>query len=160
MVDRKRMTQPFDRLKELLIGAAHTEVECGKILAAEFPEVLLPWDEAIVLVDTEYSTESGRTDIVVIADRTTIDGKERRAYVWELKAPQVWLFEKETEGRAKPSNEPYSAETQLLHYQSSLAGSTEFCARWKICRKEHVCIGGIVIGTTATLIGGSKTEQS
>ena len=128
-------------------------------MATHFSSILLPLDESIVLVDQQYRTESGQTDIVVIGDRTHADGtNERVVYVWELKAPQIWVFSKETESRVRPSDGLYSAENQLLHYHSFLAGSDTFCTRWSVARR-NVKIGGIIIGTEATFIRCGPTER-
>ncbi len=154
-------SNPLEDLKALVeTTGTHNEVACGELLAEHFAAVLLPHDEIIVLVDKQYTTESGRTDIVVIGDRIRLDGSEERvAYVWELKAPQVWMFEKETESRVRPSDELYAAENQLLHYHSSLAGSETFRSRWTITRRENVKLGGIIIGTQANFIHCSSTEH-
>jgi hypothetical protein len=161
MLERLTVPQALDRLKALVAtSGTHTEAECGNVLVEEFAAVLLPLEEAVVLVDKQYTTESGRVDVVLVADRTTLDGSvERVAYVWELKAPQVTIFERDTASRVRPSPELYSAENQLLHYHSSLAGSDEFRARWRLGRREDVVIGGIVIGTQATFVASSDEDR-
>jgi hypothetical protein len=98
-------------------------------------------------------------DIVVIGDHINNDGTDEKVvYVWELKAPQARAFKKETESRVRPSDELYSAENQLLHYQSSLAGSDTFRDRWSVAR-HNVKFGGIIIGTEATFIGCPSSER-
>jgi hypothetical protein len=155
-------SDPLDHLKELVnIADKHTEVECGELLGNHFASVLLPLDETIVFVDKQYTTESGRTDIVVIGERIGLDGTgERVSYLWELKAPQVWLFEKETNSRVRPSDELYSAENQLLHYHSNLAGSETFRTHWNIVLRENIKIGGIIIGTQARFVNCLPGEYS
>ena len=72
-------SEPFKRLLELVaITGSCNEIACGEVLADHFAAVLLPHDETIVLVDKQYFTDSGRTDIVVIGDRTNLDGTEER----------------------------------------------------------------------------------
>ena len=154
-------SEPFKRLIELVaITGSCNEIACGEVLADHFAAVLLPHDETIVLVDKQYFTDSGRTDIVVIGDRTNLDGTEERlAYVWELKAPQMCVFKKETNSRVCPSEELYSAENQLLHYHASIKGSDSFRDRWSIAR-HNVKIGGIVIGTQANFIDCAASERT
>jgi hypothetical protein len=147
-------SEPLIHLKELIeTTEKNTENDCGKLLADHFCSILLPLEGTIVFTDKEYITESGRTDIIVIGLRIELDGTEERvAYVWELKAPQVWVFEKETNSRVRPSDELYSAENQLLQYHSDLAGSETFRTRWNIPRRENIKIGGIIIGRQARFV--------
>jgi hypothetical protein len=153
-------SDPLEDLRALVATTGtHKEVECGRVLADHFATVLLPINETIVFVDKQYRTESGQTDIVVIGGRIRLDGTEERvAYVWELKAPQVWVFVKETNSRTRPSDDLYSAENQLLHYHSTLAGSETFRDRWSI-RRENVRVGGIIIGTRLNFVRCAHTEH-
>jgi predicted HAD superfamily phosphohydrolase YqeG len=58
---------PLDRLKALIsVTGTFNEVECGEVLATHFAGVLLPFDETIVLVDKQYSTEWISSSLVII----------------------------------------------------------------------------------------------
>ena len=155
------MRPPLDRLEALVAKNARNEVACRDILAKHFSHVLLPPWEPAVFVQTEAATESGRTDIVIVADQTGPDGSEERvAYVWEVKAPQVYVLRKQTRSRLAPSKELYSAERQLLHYHSSWKNSDDFRSRWKITRRENVRIGGIVISRENRFVSCSAAEHT
>jgi len=132
----------------------HNEIECGKLLAnLEAASVLLPFGASMVLVDAELRTSAGDVDLIVCTNESIAGGQtRRRLYVWELKAPQLSLFRIETKGRASPTKEFYSAENQLLQYHAHLAGSEEDRKKYKITSADDVRIGGIIIGTSRTLV--------
>lgn len=124
-----------------------TERECGGLLK-EVAGILLPSiEQTITFADAEINNSAGRTDLVIIGDSTQPHGETRKeAYLWELKAPQIPLFEIDTNNRAKPTADLYDAENQLLHYHNATAIDGSFRERWGILSSDHVKFGGIIIG--------------
>ena len=136
---------------------AHTEQECAKCLK-NCPWVLLPtMDGTITYLDCEQLCSAGRVDMIVIAEILEVGGNTRPgAFVWELKAPQLLLFQLETQNQACPSPELFKAENQLLHYHHSIANSGHLRDRWGIVTPDHVKFGGIIIGRDNAIV---KCEQ-
>ena len=79
----------------------------------------------------------------------------REAYIWELKAPQCYLFEKDNNNRCRPTNDFLSAENQLLHYWYEVTGSQRFRTTMQIMYQENIKIGGIIIGTQERFLRNS-----
>jgi hypothetical protein len=155
------MADPLIELGKLMAGTQKTEVQCGQILVDAFPQVLLPFDETVYYAGREIIQNTGRVDIVVLGDKRQLDGTVCRvAYVWELKAPQVAVFEVENGSRARPTEELFNAENQLLHYRYECAGSEQFRKKWNITSAQNVFFGGIVIGTTSSFVSSPNSKTS
>jgi hypothetical protein len=135
------------------------ENECGKILEnPEIASVLLPLGVKQIIVDTQLRTSSGDADFLICIEESVASGDiVRRLFVWELKAPQVFLFRTETNGRAGPTKELYSAENQLLHYHKYISGSTEDRTKYKILHPDDVKFGGIIIGKKANFVENKRS---
>ena len=75
-------------------SGCRTELACAQLLQ-RYAKALLPsMVMTVIYVDSELISETGRVDLVVIAAEVRPDGQERRvAYLWELKAPQAFLFQ-------------------------------------------------------------------
>jgi hypothetical protein len=114
-------------------------------------------DGTITYLDCEQLCSAGRVDMIVIAEILEVGGNTRPgAFVWELKAPQLPLFQLETQNQACPSPELFKAENQLLHYHHSIANSGHLRDRWGIVTPDHVKFGGIIIGRDNAIV---KCEQ-
>lgn len=130
----------------------HTERECAQILT-NFASILLPRLQALTFVAAEQNTSAGRVDFVIVAEQFPAGMRPQRvAYVWELKAPQCFLFRIENPNRASPTPEFYSAENQLLHYHYATANDGNFRNRWEIVSPDRVRLGGIIIGRENNLV--------
>lgn len=137
------------------------ELDCGKIPRKKAHILLVPAKTDVVFVDAELNTPPGRVDLIVVADQARPDGNDRRiAYIWELKAPQCYIFELDGPGRARPSRDLYAAENQLIHYCATLAGDQLWRQRWRILSPEHVMPGGIVIGRRSTFVRAAVRYQA
>ena len=145
---------------EIVRDDANTERACEKLLG-HIPWVLLPTlNGTITYVNHQQRCSAGNVDVIVIADVVQLGGETRReAYVWELKAPQLPLFRIETADRACPSAELLSAENQLLHYHSAMAGDALLRDRWNISSSNQVNFGGIIMGSNATLVRCTEDQS-
>jgi hypothetical protein len=138
---------------------AQTERECAECLKY-YAWVLLPTlDGTITYLDCEQLCSAGRVDMIVIAEILEVGGNTRPgAFVWELKAPQIPLFQLETQNQACPSPELYKAENQLLHYHHSVANSGHLRDRWGIVSSDHVKFGGIIIGRDNAIVNCDSND--
>lgn len=144
----------YKQLKRCVeVEGTRNESECGKWLG-KVAKILLPLgDETITYVDSEQTSSSGRVDLIIIADSIKPSGtKIRKAFIWELKAPQVYLYEVENKNRARPSDDLYSAENQLLHYHDTISQDGSWRTRWGITPGNNVVFGGIIIGRKSNFV--------
>jgi len=128
----------------------HNEKECGELLKEkEGASILLQGNQYLVFISAELRTASGDLDLLIGCDEFHSSGDNRRKLiVWELKAPQLYLFKVENTVRACPTTDLYSAENQLLHYHAQLKGNQVEKTRFAIISPEDVELGGIIIGRT------------
>lgn len=131
----------------VLEDTRHTEIECGNYLhhAASF---LLPATTIRTATHREERNYFGPSDFVVsgtlLNDRNQ---EEDAAYIWELKAPQCYLFEfDDNKNRCRPTADFIRAENQLIHYVHQAAGDQNFRYRFNIVDHRNVRPGGIIIG--------------
>jgi len=134
------------------------ELECRKYLSyAE--EFLFKRDvlETPLYSEREMPTNMGITDYVIsgiIGNNPYFDPKCVKAYVWEFKAPQCFVFRKETENRLCPTKELFEAENQLLNYYHALKYNLTLVDRFQAGHPKNVFIGGIIIGSRERLVRG------
>lgn len=130
-----------------------TERECGELLGEIIQVLLTVADGNTTYVQSELICAAGRVDIIVFAEARIAGGaSQREAYIWELKAPQVSLFDYKTQSQAQPSVHLYSAETQLMYYYYSVYNDDSLLRRWGILSPDHIKWGGIIIGRDKNLI--------
>jgi hypothetical protein len=134
-----------------------TEIKCASLLK-EIASVLLHPTEKCYYINSELSTTAGRLDIVVIATSISAGITSNEAYIWELKAPQLKLFELECDSRACPTKDLYQAENQLLHYHKELKGNIDWQDKWDL-RSHNVKLGGIIIGRDNNLVKCVETRK-
>ena len=134
------------------------EVECGAFLqhAANF----LSWKTPIRVVRTlrEDRAHYGNSDFIVVADLKSGTGRtERHAVIWEVKAPQCFLMERDDNNtRCRPTKDLIKAENQLLHYVHELQSNNDFRERHEVIHRDNIRVGGIIIGRDAKLISGEE----
>ncbi len=109
----------------------------------------------------EVRNYTGDCDLVTVVDvRNDQNHVERIAYVWELKAPQCYLFEHDdNKNRCRPTLDFIKAENQLLHYVNDLAKGT-MRERWGIIKGSNIRPGGIIIGTSDRIVSNPKDASS
>jgi Domain of unknown function (DUF4263) len=131
------------------------ERECQRYLkyAAKF---LVPGTSTGIVSVPEDPNFFGKTDFVIGAElRNGLGRCARHAYIWELKAPQCYLFEQDTKHRCRPTAEFLQAENQLLHYFHEASGNGRFRERMGVIDQDNIHMGGIVIGTNERILRGS-----
>ncbi|WP_157619703.1 hypothetical protein [Skermanella stibiiresistens] len=82
------------------------------------------------------------------------------AYVWEVKAPQCYLYEFDNNrNRLRPTKELIKAENQLLHYASDFSDMRAFRNRYGLDAYSTVIPAGILIGRDDRLVKPSRQLQ-
>ena len=124
-----------------------TELECGNYLH---------YAAAALLPTTPVSTDTvredrnffGSSDFIVTAKiRDGLNHVHNYAYVWEIKAPQCFLFERDdNKNRYRPTKDLVKAENQLIHYAYLAQQDDTFRQRFNIMDRRKIMLGGIVIG--------------
>ncbi len=151
----------YDQLKKLIEDQEHhRENECREYL--QYVDFLLFRETFIKLVykEKEYRAHSGDSDYIISARILDDRGSEDViAYVWELKAPQCYIFCKERENRLMPSNDLVKAENQLLNYHHELKGNDQVREMFGITHPDKIKLGGIIIGSERTKVNGEFLES-
>jgi len=156
MISNPRESNDFiDQLKGLIESPANQEIPCRAFLKY-VPEILCK-DTVInyVYKEEEFRGNLGDSDYIISGTiKDFVNNEYVRAYVWEIKAPQCFIFEKDTENRLKPSRDLIQAENQLLNYYHENKGSELFKDTFKVTHSDNVKFGGIIIGCNKTKIKG------
>ena len=134
------------------------ENECRTFLE-HANELLIAPDTPVTFIEVEMERieNLGRSDYLVIADAWHNGSCSRRAYLWELKAPQCFIYELDGATRLKPSQDFISAENQLLNYYYNLKMNGEFREQYSIVSASDISLGGIIIGCERTKVNGTLT---
>lgn len=140
-------------LLALMNSKGQTEIECRKYLSYAKELVVKVTPKKFLSQADEYRGHSGDSDYIVVCKGCDEAGiQSNQAYIWEVKAPQCYVFEQDTQNRVKPSKDFISAENQLLHYYEESKGSDQFRSEFEITHPENVNLGGIIIGSKQTLV--------
>lgn len=110
--------------------------------------------EDIIQTGREERSRVGDSDFSISVKVDNGAFGRRIAYVWEVKAPQCYLFTQDSAAnRMQPTNDLYSAENQLLNYVAELAQSDNFKAKFGLDGVADVVKpGGIIIGRKNTIL--------
>lgn len=144
------------QLRKLIEDTEHREHECREFLQYAKETLIRDTVKEFVYVEKERRGSSGDSDYIIsckIRDETGVESV--KAYVWELKAPQCYIFEKDTENRIRPTPDLIRAENQLLHYYHEQRGSEEFRHTFGVTHSDNVLFGGIIIGCRKTKVKGN-----
>lgn len=150
-----RQKSPHEKLKALIYAKRKKEHECRAYLKyAE--DILFKRPGSGIACDIEYRGHSGDSDYIITGLGNESGCDVQLAVIWELKAPQCFLFEVDpkSSNRIKPTKELIEAENQLLNYYDELKNSGEFRDEFGITLPDYVRLGGIIIGSDKTLIRG------
>jgi hypothetical protein len=158
----------FDQFCELLEDGPRTEREAQAFLVHAAVFLMRTTPVRIRQVREEDRSYFGRTDFIVVADLRTDTGQiENFASIWELKAPQSFLMERDdNDNRYRPTKDLVKAENQLIHYIYDARGSAAFRERYDIRFTSNIKIGGIIIGRDDRIVDSdderviSTAEQS
>ncbi len=131
------------------------ERECRDFL--KYAKAALVNDNVIefLYVEQERRGYAGDSDYVFSCRIKHGAGAEYvRAYIWELKAPQCYIFEKDTEHRLRPTKELIDAENKLLNYYHEHKGSELFRNTFRVTQSTDIRLGGIIIGCNNRRVQG------
>ena len=138
----------YDKFETLVNKeGVHNELECGGYLhhAIDFLLPSTAIERNFVREDRNFF---GSSDFVIsarIIDDASAD--VQCAYIWELKAPQCYLLEKdENRNRFRPTLDLVKAENQLLHYYQEAIDNDGFRQRFRVMDRGNIRLGGIIIG--------------
>jgi len=150
---------PYSSLKELIESTENREHECREFL--QYAKEALVRDTVVefVYLESERRGTVGDSDYIIsgkVVDETGVESV--KVYIWELKAPQCYMFERDTENRLRPTKELIQAENQLLHYYHENKGSESFRNDFGVTHSDNVCFGGIIIGTHNRRVRGEYEE--
>ena len=139
-------------LMRLMLSAEHNELECKRILVEARERLVRATPLRFYSQEEELRGYFGDSDYMVRCVDLDDAGRERNlAYLWEVKAPQCYLFTKDTKSRAKPTWDLISAENQLLHYFHNLCNSQDILKDFKIFQGD-LHFGGIIIGSSKNIV--------
>jgi hypothetical protein len=138
----------------------HNEIECGSFLHHAI-DYLLPATALERKFEREDRNFFGSADFVISAKFLDDAGHEtQRAYIWELKAPQCFLLEKDdNKNRFRPTMDLIKAENQLLHYYQEAVDSGLFRKRFGIMDRQEIRLGGIIIGRSNRIARVSENRD-
>ena len=155
------MSSLYNELKALIYDESNKERECREYLE-HAADLLFRGPGVDIACDVEYRGHRGDSDYIV-SGRGHESGTDCiLAYIWELKAPQCFLFMRDpnSHNRLIPSKDLIQAENQLLNYYDELRGSADFRADLGIVHPSNVYIGGIIIGCDKTKVEGNLDETT
>lgn len=158
MVDN--LDKEYEILRNHISASENKELECREFL--QYAKEALVRDTVInfVYLEKERRGTTGDSDYILscrVCDETGVESV--KAYIWELKAPQCYIFEKDTENRLRPTKELIHAENQLLHYYHENKGSEEFRNDFGVTHSDNVLFGGIIIGCHARKVKGEFEDN-
>lgn len=133
------------------------EMECGKLLKQkEAASILLKYNQKLTFIGAELRTSCGDVDILIhCQEKDSLGDWIKKIQLWELKAPQLYQFETETNSRACPTKEFYSAENQLLHYHDELK---KIRGKFNVVNDEDILFGGIIMGREDRVVNPKNVE--
>jgi hypothetical protein len=147
-----------------LIDATSNEEKACQAFLPEIASHLVPFRIApnhILMTGREESCRTGDSDFSVSVEVDNGALGRRYAYVWEVKAPQKYLFQPDSAAnRLRPSDDLYSAENQLLNYVAELSESKNFKTKFGLNGlTDEVRPGGIIIGRKDRFVKCNATQE-
>lgn len=152
--------KPYETLERLIASNKRNEAECRKLLRHVRTQLVDRYVLEFVYDEDECREASGQSDYVLccrVCEGTGVQSV--RVYIWELKAPQCYMFQRDTSSRVKPSSHLIQAENQLLHYVHEMKYNDDLRARFHVEHSDHVMFGGIIIGCNKTRVSGGYTKE-
>ena len=154
--------ESLDELRKLIEATkTQDELKCRKYLAC-VEDYLFKKDTLVSVLYSERETpvNTGKTDYIIsgIIGNNPVVNACTRTYIWELKAPQYYLFKKDTKDRLCPTKQLFEAENQLLNYYHDLKYDLNLVKRFKAGHPANVFVGGIIIGSKDRTVRGDFEE--
>ena len=147
------MTSPYQSLYKLMTDNSHREIECRTFLNSTKEKLVKNSPDRFLRFEPEYRGHTGDSDVVITCEVENDAGVRCvEAYIWEVKAPQCYVFEFDNMNRVKPTKDLISAENQLLHYYEEYKKSDTFKQEFEITSSDNIYIGGIIIGQKSRLV--------
>lgn len=132
---------------------SHKEIECRAFLDLTKEKLVKNSPDKFLRFEPEYRGHTGDSDVVITCEVENDAGVRCiEAYIWEVKAPQCYVFEFDNNNRVKPTKDLISAENQLLHYYEEYKKSETFKQEFEITSSDNIHIGGIIIGQKSRLV--------
>ena len=147
------MTSPYQSLYELMNDNSYREIECRVFLNSTKEKLVKGSPNRFLRFEPEYRGHTGDSDVIITCEVENDAGVRCiEAYIWEVKAPQCYVFEFDNMNRVKPTKDLISAENQLLHYYEEYRKSDTFKQEFEITSSDNIYIGGIIIGQKSRLV--------
>ncbi|WP_186065960.1 hypothetical protein [Burkholderia gladioli] len=138
---------PHERLLWHMEQEERQEIECQDFLRDAIELLITGLDAVVEIGRREQQLMVGRADYFIVYSGFDMNRRPGRfASVWEVKAPQCFVFDEDTQERLSPSIDLVHAETQLMYYVTEIRGSQMMRERFGILRPDDVQFGGIIIG--------------
>lgn len=138
----------LNELRGYIDSDRKTEKHCQRYLerAADHLTNGVPGD--VTVCSREETSRVGIADFVLVVRQSRGDGLYRSTIlIWEVKAPQDFVFERATDNRLHPSADLARAESQLISYAWDLEQSSSLRSTLGVHdRKCEVVPAGIIIG--------------
>jgi len=149
-----------NELRDLVNAEARNERQCRKYLEHARNLLVDVTSHAFLRQVAEYRGHTGDSDYLISCRVTDgVGGQKVKAYIWEVKAPQCYIFKADTQNRVLPSDDFISAENQLLHYYDEARGSQQFRNEFEVQSPDDVMLGGIIIGSNRTKVSQLKRSH-
>ena len=145
--------QEFDTFEKLIVSKDKKELACRPYLE-HATHLLIQRTLRSSASFIEIRSFVGDADLVVVAEIVNDNGdSETLAYFWELKAPQCYLFEYDSnKNRCRPTDDLIKAENQLLHYVDEAMANQNTRKRLGLMDSKNIRPGGIIIGTKERML--------
>ncbi|KAK43381.1 hypothetical protein BG58_32930 [Caballeronia jiangsuensis] len=158
------MASRADELKKLMYAETSEEKACQEFLH-DIASHLVPFrirEENILERGREEPSRPGDSDFCVSVEVDNGAMGRRFAYIWEVKAPQKYLFQRDgARNRLRPTDDLYSAENQLINYVAELNTSKNFRHKFQLTgADDEVRLGGIIIGRKDRIVKGLAEDAS
>ena len=136
-----------------------TELQCGPYLKYAI-DYLVPSTIISHSATFEQRGFFGDADLVISAEvNDDLNEKKQVAYIWELKAPQCFVMQEDSnKNRYIPTMHFLKAENQLIHYYREAKGSDIFRVAFRITATDNIKMGGIIIGRSGDRLA-AKCDQ-
>lgn len=147
------MSTLFEELEALIAETSHKEIQCRTYLEHTKDRLVKCTPLSFKRFTPEYRGHTGDSDLVISCETINDAGKKsNEVYIWEIKSPQCHIFEFDNSNRVKPTAALISAENQLIHYFEEYQKSSQFLEEFELTSPDNLYIGGIIIGSTKTLV--------